>query len=293
MKRRRGFALLTVLWVMVAAALLMVQVSHTARESMGTARNRIGGMRAGWGAAGCLARLRAALGTRLASAADVEDAWARLDAGDGLAEAGAGCDMQLVPTGIALDVNVASPAQLRTVLTAAGTPAADADSLADAIVDWRDAGDESLPHGAETAWYRARHRAPPRDSLFAAREELRLVRGWTPRLDSLHLLDVEPGAVLLTRAPAEVLAALPGWTVEMVARVVAVRGQTSRIAEVAAMARPGMTTAPGTTVSVVPEAWVATVTMADPLSGVRAGVEVRLVRSGRRIAILRHRTIAW
>jgi type II secretory pathway component PulK len=272
---RPGFALLTVLWVLVGASLLALQVVRTSRDAIGTANNRIGARRAMWAAEGCVAESRAMIDALLRDSRDADRAWLQLDSAlAAVAETGS-CERTLTPAGLALDVNTATPEQLRTLFRGVGMEGDPSDSLTAAIIDWRDPDDDTQPDGAEREWYHARLRATPRNSAFTTREELRLVRGWTPQLDSLRLLDVDDGPVLLGRAPEPVLAALgrhPG-------------------AENARAPVEGLTRERGVTAT--PAAWTIRATGTDGVSGVRSTVAVRIVHSGSRAAVVRHSTEPW
>jgi len=77
-----------------------------------------------------------------------------------------------------VDVNAADAPLLAALIRAIGVPAARADALAAAIVDWRDADDLSLPQGAERAQYIAAGLPyAPRNAPFETLAELQLVLG--------------------------------------------------------------------------------------------------------------------
>jgi general secretion pathway protein K len=90
-----------------------------------------------------------------------------------------------------------------------------ADSLTDAILDWRDSDDERRPLGAEAAWYRSQHTITPRNGPFADPAELRFVRGLDDSLISLFTTDSSKTPI--NDAPLVVVASLPGMTSELVA----------------------------------------------------------------------------
>jgi hypothetical protein len=76
---RRGFVLLTVLWVTVAIAALGVAATLAVRDAVSTSRNRVSLARAAWGAEGCLAGVTAASNDALIAAGESNTAWANLD----------------------------------------------------------------------------------------------------------------------------------------------------------------------------------------------------------------------
>ena len=105
-----------------------------------------------------------------------------------------------------LDINHADAAELTKVLGS--------DSLADAIVDWRDADDEARPLGAEAAFYRAAKRAAPANATFGSLQELAMVRGFEGRsIDSLAawLTVSGHGVVNVSQADPRVVMSLPGF----------------------------------------------------------------------------------
>ena len=119
--------------------------------------------------------------------------------------------------------NTADAAQIRRVFLELRVLPISADSLVDAILDWRDADDEPRQNGAERAWYQGQQRFTPRNGPIADVRELARIRG----LDHLSALDsvfgVEPGRIPVGRAPRAVLMALPGFTEELVDRIAELR----------------------------------------------------------------------
>jgi type II secretory pathway component PulK len=207
---RRGFALLAVLWVIVSAGLVAAAALTTARLGSSASRNRIVLLRSRWAREACAEILLARHERDAASR--------RLDTVD--LGAGAWCRAEMHDPDSRLDLNLASPGMLRAVL---GN-----DSLADALLDWRDGDDSPRPFGAEAGWYEKAGRRLPRNGALADVEELALVRGFermeTGRPDSLFTV-VGTGRVDLGSAPEDLLAALPGMSEE--ARRVLVAGRRS------------------------------------------------------------------
>ena len=317
--RRRGFALLAVLWVMVGLAALALAARLDARDALAAATNRVTAAGARWRAEGCAERARATIDAALGRRGDegaVAGAWAVLDevlastSLRGAAPRGAGCDVRLVPAGAALDVNAADAEMLRRLLRALGAGAR-AEPVADAILDWRDADDVPRPLGAERAWYESHGLFPPRDADVAAVAELRRVRGVRDTVGAQPPLDgrlaealeaaltVEPGRVVLARAPAAVLLALPGMTEESVARILELRARGERAIDAG---RVGALLSPAArdtllahfpelsrAVSPEPDAWIL-VAHAGHEALYGSGIELRLVRAGSRAAVVRRRT---
>jgi hypothetical protein len=215
------------------------------------------------------------------------------------------CQVHLVPTGIAIGVNAARRDDLRTLFRTAGLPPLSSDSLADAILDWRDTGDVARPLGAKRSWYLQARRLPPRNGPFADMCELRLVRGYVEALERVPAIDtlltVEPGRIVVARAPLPVLATLPGFNDEALARVLDMRARgvvdideqslTRALSPASAKNFGGPPMQNTSRVAPEPEAWIVT---AHGWSGtapeVEASIEVHLVHAGPRTAIVQRRT---
>jgi type II secretory pathway component PulK len=304
---RRGFALLAVLWIMVATATLALTITFAARESVAAARNRTSATRAMWRAHDCLERTRVAIGEALREtegpSRGTRPPWSFLDSTVVRSEVAANlpCRVEIRAAGMALDVNAADAEVMERLFHAAGIAPARADSMTDALIDWRDTDDDARPLGAERAWYMNARRATPRNAALAAAREIAFVRGFdtTPGLDTL--LSVEAARIVLPRAPLAVIAALPGMGDEALARVAERRlsepawpmdllalsatlspeARAVLFAHYAELAR--LTT-------VEPDAWTLTSRGRDGSSPVTAVIEARLVRAGTRAGIVRRRS---
>lgn len=302
-RQRRGFVLLAVLWMLVSLASISLLLSLAGRDTVTAAKNRVSLTRAHWVAESCIDRARAAAGEALAESPD-NLAWRRLDsviARSPLMTATA-CDLSIRAAGSALDVNTADAEELRRLFVAMRLTSAKADSLVDALLDWRDVDDDPRSLGAEQAWYAAAHRLLPRNGAFADRRELPYVRGLegVPGLDSV--LDVEQERVALGRAPLPVLAALPGFTEETAQRIVELRMRDALPPDLLSLAgwlsRSGRDSLAARYAEVValvtldPDAWIVTARAGDGGAGGNAiaTVEVRLGRAGSRASVLRHRS---
>lgn len=328
---RRGFVLIAVLWLTVGAATLGLTVVLAAREAVATARNRMDATRAFWFAEDCLERARTAIGDvlldphRAADAdADVSSIWLRLDRavrGHTTLDA-EDCRVTLEPAGARLNINSGSEAALRRLFLGARLDEARADSLAAAVADWRDQDSIVRPLGAERGHYHAIGRALPRDGPFADIRELHRVRDWNAALDAL--VTVEPDLVCLYHAPPAVLAALPGFTPELVDLILArrveaepIHGLNELVDQLPESARESLLARyaeAAAAITTEPEAW--TVTSRGSAGGLKSGhgafwrpgadagsrvpqageppleivVEARIVRAGSRAAVVRKRS---
>lgn len=308
--RARGFVLLAVLWVMVGVSALGFGLALEARRAAGTARNRRAATMAMWLAEDCASRAESAIGSALdrrsgdsASSPDVvHRSWSRLDEAVAASPelSGAPCALTLRPTGTTIDVNSADDSMLVRLFLALGNAPAVADSLTDAILDWRDADDVPRPSGAEAAWYLALHRVPPRNADLADVRELSRVRGFEnrPGLDSV--LGVAPDRIVLDRAPLAVIAALPGFTNEALAQVADHRARGVPIPDLLSL---GAELSPAGRAALLadypdlvrlttsePDAWILTARGVAGAPAVTEVLELRLVRAGDRAAVVRRRT---
>jgi type II secretory pathway component PulK len=300
MRRRRGFALLAVLSVMVSAVALGVVLSTRGGDAVTTAQERVRLTRAAWLADGCIAEARSAIDDLLADDRGAARSWLRLDSLVAATTSGRGCVIVTEPSGMRLDVNSSEPWQLQALFVAAGSSVARADSVVDALIDWRDADADTRPLGAERTWYDAARRPSPRNGPLASVAELRLVRGLELDSVSATLLGVEPERMWLDRAPLPVIAALPGMSTQAL-EAIAERRQFGRpVGELAALADnlggaartlllgryaelAGLTTS-------TPEAWTITACATPDGLSSKSCVAVRLARAGARAAVVRRRS---
>lgn len=317
-RSRNGFVVLAVLWVMVGVAALGLALSLAARNAIRSSENRRAATIAAWRAEGCAERARSViedvLDGRSAGAGALSPysraGWRTLDRTlreSPLMHAN-GCAVELRAAGSTIDVNSASEELLRSFFTALdlaeALPEAHDDSLTDALLDWRDADDVPRPSGAEREWYereaRTTPRLTPRNAPLEDARELAYVRGFDalPGIDSL--LGVEPGRIDLGHAPLPVIAALPGFGSEAIARVAEerVRGVAptdllSFAARLSPNARSALVARYADLVRVTvvePDAWILTSRARAGEPAITAVLELRLVRAGSRAALVRRRS---
>jgi type II secretory pathway component PulK len=200
---RRGFALLSVLWLTAALALVTAGALANARSGAQASRNRILLERETWAREACIVLL---MGRWMLSNDDgpveskIQPIAGLLDSVD--LGRDTWCRIRWEDPGSRLNLNLADQAQLTTVLGS--------DSLVAALLDWRDPDQAERPHGAEASWYRRQRRIPPRDGDFASVNELGMVRGFdSTRVEQLQdLLTVEGhGVINLNAALPEVIRA--------------------------------------------------------------------------------------
>lgn len=222
MNDRRGFALLTALWLLVAISVLSLALETTARSHRLAAANLAESLQAREAADAGIEQTRARLVRRL-TAATIGDPWAVADSlfRDTIAVA---TDRVVVSTrnvGSQLNLNRATEDELRRFFVALPIDAGLADRLAQSILDWRDEDDLHRPRGAERDDYlKAGAVQLPRNGPFQSLTELAAVQGMTAatyeRVRPYFTL-LGSGQVNVNVADRPVLLALPGMTEEAVA----------------------------------------------------------------------------
>jgi len=265
--RRRGFALLAVLWTLAMVTLAVGGTLATLRDGVRASRNRILLARGRWAAEACLA---------IADARWVEGRWtdsASIDLGRATR-----CTWHTEDPAARLNLNTADRAVLLSLVTIAGMPADRASALVDSVV--------------------ARRRHAP----FASPEQLRDLADVPDGV--LALLTVDgPGTVNANAAAPQVLAALPGLGYEAVDRIVSRRaggrplvsldalaaalspaGRAALLAEYAALAR--LLVFGSAQLAIAATGWVASDSTAP-----RATIDVVVVPLPSRLAVIRRRLL--
>jgi hypothetical protein len=293
---RRGFALMAVLWTLTSAAALAMLALLTARDAVGTARNRTSLIRASWRAEGCAERVRAKVDDALSHESDPVVIWRSLDSVVLSQAVAVGCDLTFRPAGTTLDVNTISAPAVSALTRMLGATEIEADSLADALADWRDPDDTPRANGAERETYLALGRVPPRNGDLASSRELKLVLGFDrfPGIDTL--LSVGAPRVWLARAPTSILGALPGLGPDAARQFETIRlgsGAAPDLATLASLLSPDESRLltshmPELAVMVTtdPDVWTVSSVASSGSPPIRASLELRLARTGRRAAIV-------
>ena len=182
--KRRGFALLAVLWTLAAVTVAVGGTLAALKDGARASRNRILLARGRWAAEACLA---------IAGARWEAGRWS--DSGSIDLGRGTRCAWHTQDPAARLNLNTAERAVLVSLLTSAGMAADRASALVDSVV--------------------ARRRHAP----FASPEQLRDIADAPDSV--LALLTVDgPGTVNANAAAPRVLAALPGLGPEAVDRIV-------------------------------------------------------------------------
>lgn len=298
-----GFALLVMLWVIVSAGALTTVVTMLGRDSYHAARNRVNSERAIWRAESCLAHALATIDDLLigamASPALGASVWRSLDTAVTRRGFGpiAGCSVVLEAAGSRVDVN-GDEAPLRRALGAV-VGNATAASLVDALADWRDIDTIPRPQGAEASWYTRQSRYPPGNDTIPDFREVPRIRGFEQLAGLEQLLGVEPGRISIANAPPAVLAAVPGFTGEIVALILSWRARGWEIIDLLAL-EASLTRASADSLranfpeiarltALEPDAWIVTSTGTAGAPADSATIELRIVRTQTRGVVVRRR----
>jgi general secretion pathway protein K len=206
--RQGGIALVLVLWVIALMTVIALSVSSISRTEVQLVRNRLdeAHTRALSDAAVAYAALRL-------SAQAPDDLWLP----DGMLRSwsfnGRELQVSISNESSRLDLNKSSQEMIRKLVAAAAVEGVDAEAVAAAVLDWRDADDAASPLGAESADYRAAGRPyAVKNAPFHSVEEFGQVLGVTPQLMDLLApfltVDSPSSRVMLELADPFVKAAL-------------------------------------------------------------------------------------
>lgn len=258
-RARRGFAMITALWLIVAITVVALQFSIDAHEryTVGINASERGIARAA--AIGALAYeqaqlegvIRAQVTGTGANRLRSSDPW--IDA-DSMFSGVVDIDSMPVnvvvkPGGALLNINNMAQESLTAFFSSLIGDYATADEISQSIMDWRDADDQARARGGEREAYLKEDRMVlPANAPFRDIDDLLDVRGMTPEILEKarpYLRTYGNGVVNLNTAEAPVLRGVPGMTEPVVARILALRANGRRIESVndvmrgAGQGRPG------------------------------------------------------
>jgi len=216
-RAQSGIALLIVLWMLALLSVIAGSLVFSSRTEV-----RMAGNTAALAQAEALADAGVSMAIHeLARPQTDPERWK----GDGLthlwAFQGAGLRVTILDESAKIDLNAAPVVLLKGLLGVLGVAEPDADALADAVLDWRDADDLRSLHGAEKADYAAAGRDyGPANAPFETIEELRQVLGMSDdlfrKLEPLVTVYSRQSGINAAVAPREALLALPGAIPEQV-----------------------------------------------------------------------------
>ena len=216
-RRESGIALVIVLWIIVLLALIAVGMGQDSRTETLLTQNQLSQARARALADGAVER---AMYEHMRPPFP-DKVWFPNGAVHGWEEDGAKLAVSLAYESGRIDVNVAREPLLKGMfMSAAGLSSDDADSLVDAVMDWRDPDDIKRLHGAEAPEYRAAGRNyVPANANFETIEEIQRVLGMTPEIyakiaDLITVHSRQPG-IDPNGATRGVLLSIPNMTPEI------------------------------------------------------------------------------
>lgn len=227
MNRRKGFALVLVLWVLSLLTIMAGSFALSMRREAGMVA---GGSNVAKAAA--IAESGLAVAELMFLHPDQLQHW-RTD-GSIYQIDYRGAKVRVRPQSEAgkVDINSADQTLLQALMTHAPLDVQAQARLAAAILDWRDADDLVHIGGAESKEYKqAGLNYSPRNKPFQSIEELQLVLGMNEQvykwLESLVTVYSGQAKVDLTQAPREVLQALPGMDPGLVDQYIAARSESA------------------------------------------------------------------
>ena len=242
MKRERGIAQLLVLWALLLLGTLAAGFALSIRTEAQAARNGIDGVRAYYQARTGISRAIMLLSTLPAD----NVVRMRIEGEEGE------CSYRVRVSGEGgkVDINFVSGDDLLEILKKGGLADEEAESVRDAVLDWRDPDDDSRPRGAEAVEYAGlREPLRPRNGKLAGIEELRCVMGVTQEffdrfLSRVFTVHGNASRMDVSSAPEVVLNSLPGVTREAVEEILSKRagGVPVSPAELSGMAVRGLLT---------------------------------------------------
>lgn len=209
---RAGFALMTVLWLVVVLSAVLVSLVAPLRLASDASANRTALIKASWAARSCVSLLR--------SEATSPGPWSdSISLGETV-----WCGLESLRPDERVHVNVVDSLGLSRLLR---------DPVrVSSLLDWIDSDDDPRDAGAEADWYHARLRSVPRNGPIADPLELSLVRGFEeidPRFLEQVFTTRGNGGISPNRAPRWALESISGVPAGMTSSVVARRPRLERL----------------------------------------------------------------
>lgn len=280
--RRDGFVMLTVLWVLAVAAMIVMTTVVAGRTSVDATRNRVQLERARWAAVGCARRAQAAIDSVLRDANTDDDdvrAWRILDRGVLASPLVRDCDLTIEAAGTRLNLNAATDEMIVDLLRAVGY-GDEAQEMVSALSDSR----------------------PPRAGPLPDLRALTLVPGFDDLGRLEPFVSVEPGRVSLATAPIPVLMSVPGFTRELAERIVVLRDMGTPISDLAStvddlsdMAAAALAASYPDALRMTtpdPDAWLIRARARRGLPPMEVVLQWRIIRQSRRTVVVQTRDVS-
>lgn len=218
MRAGKGFAQLIVLWALLLLGTLAMSFAFSMRTEALAARNGLDSSRAYYQARTGIHRAIAML-----SSVPLDNVLREPPAGK---EDDASYETRIESEGGKIDINFVPEAMLKEVLKNGGLSPEEAETVGDAILDWRDEDDMPRTNGAESPYYSSlANPVKPRNGKLASVDELLFVKGVTPErfghlFSKIFTVYGFSPSVDINASPVEVLQVLPGFTPEAARAVV-------------------------------------------------------------------------
>lgn len=231
MMKNKGFALIVVLWVVTLLTIMASSFALTIqRETTITGALKEKAEAAALAEAGINYAILMLLNN------DSEQQWQANSSLYEIEFAGRRIRMLIADESGKININHASKEQLQQLFTALGVEESGADSLSDAVFDWRDENDLHLLNGAEQSQYEAAGlNYSPRNGEFKSIDELQMLLGMTTdlyrQLEGLISVYTENKDISPVTATRAVLLTLPDVDEAMVDEYLLLRAQSERNGE--------------------------------------------------------------
>lgn len=231
MIKNKGFALIVVLWVVTLLTIMASSFALTIqRETTITGALKEKAEAAALAEAGINYAILMLLNN------DSEQQWQANSSLYEIEFAGRRIRMLIADESGKININHASKEQLQQLFTALGVEESGADSLSDAVFDWRDENDLHLLNGAEQSQYEAAGlNYSPRNGEFKSIDELQMLLGMTTdlyrQLEGLISVYTENKDISPVTATRAVLLTLPDVDEAMVDEYLLQRAQSERNGE--------------------------------------------------------------
>ena len=178
-KGQRGAVLIIVLWVVMLLSMLLATYTRSIRVETGIVRGMVRDASMHAVAEGVVSYLAKVMAFDAEKFRSLEGSEQEIIIG------GLAVNFRMIPEESFVSLNSAPVEMLQVLISNLSEDIVDAESLAAAIVDWRDTDDLPLELGAEKDEYEAAGLAwQPRNNSFESAGELQLVLGMTPLLSN-------------------------------------------------------------------------------------------------------------
>lgn len=231
MNKEKGLALIVVLWVITLLIIMASSFSLTIqRESAIIAGIKEKAQASALAEAGIYYAILKLMHN------DKEQQWQAFDSLYEIDYEGKMVRIKIADESGKIAINIAKKEQLISLFNSVGVEEETADSLSDAIIDWRDPDDTQSPNGAESEEYeRAELKYEPRNAAFSNIEEIQMVLGMTAdtykKMENMISIYAKTPQINPAAASREVLLTLPDVDQEMVNEYMQQRVENERNSE--------------------------------------------------------------